>query len=235
MSSNETSNGTSAPGKQSLIDAALRLTSTSRSISSVGLRELAREAGLNPNTFYRHFRDVDDLGLTIIRQIAAQLRQPLCALRREAAERAELSPSTGAKLFGIDLQRGRLVCHETVELFFDFVEQNPEAFMVGVRELHGPSPVLRVALAELMHDFAEDMAEDIIAYKLLPDMLTRAQVLEISSLISRNLFQAALDYIGFPERRQAVRAMAEEQIVMLFTGASVLQSMGQLQLADLSK
>ena len=40
-----------APGKRLLMDAALRLTSTSRSLSSLGLRELAREAGLNPNTF----------------------------------------------------------------------------------------------------------------------------------------------------------------------------------------
>jgi len=48
-----------APGKRLLMEAALRLTSTSRSLSSLGLRELAREAGLNPNTFYRHFRDVD--------------------------------------------------------------------------------------------------------------------------------------------------------------------------------
>jgi AcrR family transcriptional regulator len=221
---------TTAPGKQLLIEAALRLISSSRSLSSIGLRELAREAGLNPNTFYRHFRDVDDLGLTIIRQIATQLRRPLCELRREAAQRAELNPSTGAVLFGIDIQRGRRVCHETVKLFFDFVEKNPEAFMVGVRELHGPSPVLRVALAELMDDFAVDMARDIIAYKLLPDMLEERVVLQISNLVSRLLFQLSLDYICSPQSRDHVRTMAEEQVVMLFTGASVLQSMGQLQL-----
>ena len=56
---------TEAPGKRQLMAAALRLSSTSRSLSNLGLRELAREAGLNPNTFYRHFRDVDDLGMEI--------------------------------------------------------------------------------------------------------------------------------------------------------------------------
>ena len=139
--------GSEAPGKRLLMDAALRLTSTSRSLSSLGLRELAREAGLNPNTFYRHFRDVDDLGLTVIGEITRLLRQPLRDLRREAAQRAVRDDGpTVPKLLGIDLGRGRRVCHETVQLFFDFVAEHPEAFIIGVRELHGASPVLREAL-----------------------------------------------------------------------------------------
>ena len=220
-----------APGKRLLMEAALRLTSTSRSLSSLGLRELAREAGLNPNTFYRHFRDVDDLGLTVIGEITRLLRQPLRDLRREAAQRAvndegPLLP----KLLGIDLGRGRRVCHETVQLFFDFVAEHPEAFIIGVRELHGASPVLREALRQVMDDFADDMAEDIIEFKLLPDIVSAAAVHQVSGLISRSLFEQSLDYIGQPQRREAICALAEEQIVMLFTGASVLQGMGQLRL-----
>jgi hypothetical protein len=49
-------------------------------------------------------------------------------------------------------------------------------------------------------------------------------------LISRNLFQLSLLYIGQPERREAICALAEEQIVMPFVGASVLQRPGQLRL-----
>jgi AcrR family transcriptional regulator len=223
--------GVEAPGKRLLLDAALRLTSTSRSLSSLGLRELAREAGLNPNTFYRHFKDVDDLGLAVIREISTQLRQPLRDLRREAALRAvQASRDDRPKLLGIDLGRGRRVCHETVQLFFDFVGANAEAFILGVRELHGASPVLRAALGEVMDAFGADMAEDIVEFKLLPGIVEPAVVLQVSNLISRNLFQLSLDYIGQPERQAALRALAEEQIVMLFTGASVLQSLGQLKL-----
>ncbi|CAM3121239.1 TetR family transcriptional regulator [Ectopseudomonas mendocina] len=223
--------GSEAPGKRLLMDAALRLTSTSRSLSSLGLRELAREAGLNPNTFYRHFRDVDDLGLTVIGEITRLLRQPLRDLRREAAQRAVRDDGpTVPKLLGIDLGRGRRVCHETVQLFFDFVAEHPEAFIIGVRELHGASPVLREALRQVMDDFAEDMAEDIIEFKLLPGIVSAAAVHQVSGIISRSLFEQSLDYIGQPQRRDAIRALAEEQIVMLFTGASVLRSMGQLRL-----
>lgn len=223
--------GSEAPGKRLLMDAALRLTSTSRSLSSLGLRELAREAGLNPNTFYRHFRDVDDLGLTVIGEITRLLHQPLRDLRREAAQRAVRDDGpTVPKLLGIDLGRGRRVCHETVQLFFDFVAEHPEAFIIGVRELHGASPVLREALRQVMDDFAEDMAEDIIEFKLLPGIVSAAAVRQVSGIISRSLFEQSLDYIGQPQRRDAIRALAEEQIVMLFTGASVLRSMGQLRL-----
>jgi AcrR family transcriptional regulator len=224
---------TDAPGKRQLMAAALRLSSSSRSLCSIGLRELAREAGLNPNTFYRHFRDVDDLGMTLIEDIATQLRQPLRDLRREAAARAvRVGTEDVPLLFGIDMQRGRRVTHETVQLFFDFVDQHPTVFLIGVRELHGSSPLLRQALVKVMGEFAEDMALDILEFKLLPSNLEDAQVRQISQLVSHGLFGQVLDYLAQPERQAGIRALAEEQIILLFTGAAVLQSLGQLQLAE---
>lgn len=215
-----------APGKRLLIDAALRLASSRRSLSSLGLRELAREAGLNPNTFYRHFSDVDDLGLAIIRDIATQLRQPLRDLRREAAARVPPRATAAAAPFGIDFERGRRVCAETVGLFFDFVAGHPEAFIIGVRELHGPSPVLREALGRVMDDFGADMADDIVAFHLLP-AVPETEVRQLSWLISRQLFQLSLDYLALPpERRDQVCALAERQILLLFSGAAVVQALG---------
>jgi AcrR family transcriptional regulator len=217
-----------AAGKRALIDAALRLAASRRSLSSLGLRELAREAGLNPNTFYRHFGDVDDLGLAIIRDIATQLRQPLRELRRAAAERAQPGEGAASVPFGLDLERGQRVTRETVRLFFDFVEGNPQAFIIGVRELHGPSPVLREALARVMDEFGEDMAEDIRQFHLLPD-IDENELNQLSRLISRQLFQQSLDYLERPqEQRGEVCALAERQILLLFTGVAVLQTFGML-------
>lgn len=217
-----------AAGKRALIDAALRLAASRRSLSSLGLRELAREAGLNPNTFYRHFGNVDDLGLAIIRDIATQLRQPLRDLRREAAERALPGQGAASVPFGLDLERGQRVTRETVRLFFDFVEGNPQAFIIGVRELHGPSPVLRAALARVMDEFGEDMAEDIRQFHLLPDV-DEGELNQLSRLISRQLFQQSLDYLERPaQQREEVCALAERQILLLFTGVAVLQTFGML-------
>jgi len=218
-----------AQGKRLLMDAALRLTAQTRSLSSLGLRELAREAGLNPNTFYRHFKDVDDLGLCIIRELAAQLRQPLRDLRREAAQRAAEASLTTALALGIDLARGRRVVGETVQLFFAFVGAHPQAFILGMRELHGASPVLRAALRQVMADFASDMAEDIGELQLLPS-LDLESARQVSTLISRQLFQQSLDYIEQPAQRPAICAQAEAQVLMMFAGATLLQSLGALNL-----
>lgn len=75
-----------AGGKRKLIDAALRLAAARRSFAGLGLRELAREAGLNPNTFYRHFRDMEDLALTAVAEVGNELRPMLRAVRWAVAQ-----------------------------------------------------------------------------------------------------------------------------------------------------
>ena len=71
-------------GKLKLIQAALRLITQSRSLTSLGLRELAREAGLNPNTFYRHFKNLDEFGLQVLGYIAEDMKAGVRELRRMA-------------------------------------------------------------------------------------------------------------------------------------------------------
>jgi len=210
-----------AQGKRLLLDAALRLMARTHSLSSLGLRELAREAGLNPNTFYRHFGSIEELGLLLINQIGLQLRMPLRELRREAAQRT-LQQERSEQLLGADLSRGRLVCRETVQLFFDFVARNPDSFIVGMRELHGASPVLRQALRDLLADFAQDMAEDIADFRLVPGV-DDATLLRMASAITRHLFVLAQEYLERPERQEAVRGEAEELIITLLAGAMVLR------------
>ncbi|WP_375739672.1 hypothetical protein [Pseudomonas boanensis] len=51
-------------------------------------------------------------------------------------------------------------------------------------------------------------------------------MLRVASQVSRNLFQMSLDYLVEPCRREAIRTEAEEQVLFLFTGASVLQALG---------
>lgn len=47
--------------RRSLVEAAFSQLSAERSFASLSLREVAREAGIAPTSFYRHFRDVDEL------------------------------------------------------------------------------------------------------------------------------------------------------------------------------
>src|SRR5262245_45607855 len=105
-------------GKRRLIEAGLRLAARGRALSSLGLRELAREASLNPNTFYRHFDDMEQLGVAAIEQVTSKLRLGLQQVRRGALTHA-------------DATRG------SAQYFLEFVRRNPQAFLVGVREIHG--------------------------------------------------------------------------------------------------
>ena len=219
-----------ANGKRLLMEAALKLTAKTRSLNALGLRELAREAGLNPNTFYRHFANIDELGLAIVEEMSHQIRQPLRDLRRQAAE--SVMPSDQAHISweenpALNLQKATLVNQTTVRLFFDFVEQNPNAFIIGVRELHGASPALRKALRKVMADFAEDMGEDIRQLNLLP-MLDDETLQEVATAVSREMFQLSMDYIEQPEQRDKILQQAETLVTTLFTGAAVLKGHGGL-------
>ena len=219
-------NKVSAKGKRLLIEAALKLTATTRSLSALSLREVAREAGLNPNTFYRHFNNFDDLGLAIIREMPQELRQPLRDLRREAAD----SVSKGTAVSWqenpkLNLLRSMEVTRVTVKLFFDYVEDHPNAFILGVRELHGASPVMRNALRSMMNDFAQDIAEDIQILNLLPEV-NQATLLDIAEVIGREMFLLSMDYIEQPEQRSQICEKAQRLITSLTVGHAVLNGYG---------
>lgn len=214
-----------APGKRALMDAAVRLAANSRCITSLGLRELAREAGLNPNTFYRHFRTMEDLGLQLLREGDARLRGPLRALRATAAQQSMADCAIDP--VQEESQRGRRVSQQTVKLYFDYVLEHRDTVVIAIRELHGPSELLRAELRKQMDSFADDMAEDIQALGLAPASICPARIQQISTLLSRNLFYLALDYIAEPERREAILDLAHEQISMLFAGAYLLDDIAR--------
>ncbi|HAG93084.1 MAG: TetR family transcriptional regulator [Pseudomonadales bacterium] len=217
-----------AQGKRLLMEAALKLNASTRSLNALSLRELAREAGLNPNTFYRHFKDFDELGMAIIEEMTKQIRQPLRDLRRRAAE--SVAPA-GTQLESwednprLNLAKATQVNQATVKLFFDYVAANPNAFILGIRELHGASPVLRKALRQVMEDFAQDMADDIEELRLMP-ALERSHLYDISETISREMFQLSMDYIEQPERREQICLKAEKMITALIMGSAVLHGHG---------
>src|SRR5688500_14594257 len=53
--------------RAALLRAALKLLSRS-SFDSISLREVTREAGISPTAFYRHFDDMEELGLVLVEQ-----------------------------------------------------------------------------------------------------------------------------------------------------------------------
>lgn len=71
--------------RRALVDAAFNQLTADKSFSNLSLREVAREAGIAPTSFYRHFKDMDELGLAMVDESGLILRQ----LMRQARKRLE--------------------------------------------------------------------------------------------------------------------------------------------------
>ncbi|PPE72505.1 TetR family transcriptional regulator [Solimonas fluminis] len=219
-----------ASGRQRLMEAALQLAATTRSLASLGLREVARQAGLNPNTFYRHFADFDELGLAVIDQLSGQLREGLRERRRRPAE-AGLKlddPADPVEAW----RKAQDVVRESVALVLDFVTEHRTAYVVGIREMHGSSPVLRKALRQVLDDIGQDMTEDVLGALQLP-LLQREDVAEISQLVIRQMTFFSLDYLEHPEQREQIRRQAERFVLLLFWGAIAAKAPQELAASGL--
>jgi len=123
-----------------IIDAAFRLLSQERSYSNLSLREVAREAGIAPNSFYRHFEDMDELGLTLVDEGGVALRQ----LMRKARQRIRVQGS---------------VITTSVETFMEFINNSPHVFYLLLRERSGTSLAFRKAVSRELQYFIVELAD----------------------------------------------------------------------------
>ncbi|GHF00058.1 HTH-type transcriptional repressor FabR [Thalassotalea profundi] len=126
--------------RRQLIDAALGQLSSERSFSSLSLREVAKEAGLAPTSFYRHFTDMDELGLTLVDEAGLTLRQ----LMRQARQRIE---------------KGGSVIRISVVTFMEFIENNGNIFRLLLRERSGTSAAFRAAVNREISYFTLELCD----------------------------------------------------------------------------
>lgn len=220
-------------GKKLLIRAALKLALQTRSISALGVREIGRKAGLNPNTFYRHFSTLDDLGIAIIQDISAELRPKMHEIRTEAVK-AVLANADYAQHYDdpeqLAITQLKLISRYKVDAFFDYVADNPEVFVIGISELHGASPVLRQALENILCEFSKDLSDDFKSLDLMPKVDDET-INHTSRLIINTLFFLSADFIEYPAERDIIRQRARLSIVSLGIGAVALGGIDQSSLA----
>jgi AcrR family transcriptional regulator len=126
--------------RRQLIEAALGQLSSERSFSSLSLREVAKEAGLAPTSFYRHFTDMDELGLTLVDEAGLTLRQ----LMRQARQRIE---------------KGGSVIQISVQTFMEFIESNGNIFRLLLRERSGTSAAFRAAVNREIRYFTLELCD----------------------------------------------------------------------------
>ena len=85
--------------KEELFHATLNLIGPQKSIASLSLREIAREAGIAPNSFYRHFKDIDELTIALIERAGMVLRQIIRQARLQASPKTQSIVRSSVEVF----------------------------------------------------------------------------------------------------------------------------------------
>ncbi len=189
--------------RQNLIDSAMVIvTEDTGGLAGMSLREVTRRAGVSPTAFYRHFTDMEELGLALLDEVGVVLRGMLRAVCKQAATKDMISNSVRVLVeYGMG-QRG--------------------ALLVLTRERAGGSLRMRSAIRSQMSHFATELASDLRLMNLFPQM-TQADLQRLAGIIISLAVSATPDILDLPEDNQAavdefVKDL-EKQVLIVLLGA----------------
>lgn len=183
--------------RRSIIEAAFSLLDEQRSLSSISLREVARAAGIAPTSFYRHFKDIDELGLTLVDEAGLALRQ----LMRQARVR---------------IASGGGVINTSVDTFMEFITANNNVFRLLLREHTGTSMAFRAAVLREIKHFNVELTDYTISTTGLPYNIANLQAEAMVKLV----FSAGAEALdASDEQRANVAQRVKLQLRFVVNGA----------------
>jgi TetR/AcrR family transcriptional regulator, fatty acid biosynthesis regulator len=200
-------------GRTRLIEAALNLSYQRRSFSSLGIREIAREAQLSAPAFYRHFEDLADLGTAVILEVEKAVLDAFTEVRISTAKEADLD-----------------IRPMLVKRFFDWAADNPKPVVVGASEAFGPLERMRDGLKKTIRAISEDICRDQRIAALLPG-LPEEEMIEVLEVLAQNVLFMAVEYVEQPDKRAAIYDKALRIVSVIFAGAHATHAMN----AELAK
>lgn len=189
--------------RRALMDSALAQLSVDRGFGSLSLREVAREAGIAPTSFYRHFADLDELGLVLVDEGGVALRQ----LMRQARKR---------------IARDGSAISTSVETFMEYLGNNANLFRLMLRERTGGSKPFRTAIKAEIDHFVTELADDLrrLADEQHKPLSEARLVAEAMVTLVFNQGADALD--GTPREREELKAKLKTELRMILIGSQRL-------------
>jgi AcrR family transcriptional regulator len=192
--------------RQALLRAALRLLARN-SFDSISLREVTREAGITPTAFYRHFDDMEELGLVLVEDSFGSLRGML----REA--RADPAMAVDAIRRSVHTVANHVQSHEAHMRFI-------------ARERHGGVRRIRRAIDRELELFANELAVDLAAFPIVQGWDTEDRRL-VADLIVEVMVAAAADLVDTDGAEHPARMkQAERQLRLITLGTLAWRSKG---------
>jgi len=193
--------------RQALLDATLKLIAQ-RSLASISLREVAREAGIVPTAFYRHFESIDTLGVELVDESMRPLRQMIRDTRRSSAGKGDIISAT-------------------VEILARQVRDNPAQFRFLSRERYGGVHAVRRAIATELRLFTSELTIDLArmtaGLEWTSDDLEMTADLMVSAMLAAVMELLEVDK-RHAEDEQVILDRAERQLRLIALGMSVWRS-----------
>jgi AcrR family transcriptional regulator len=189
--------------RQALLAAARELIENGRGFGSISLREVAKAAGIVPTGFYRHFADMDQLGLALVSEVGQAFRETIRRVRQNEFELGGLTEAS-------------------VRIFLEGVSANRAQFLFLAREQYGGSRPVRQALATLREGISSDLAADMA---LMPrwQHLDATALAVLADLVVKSVFATLPELIDPPEqplpRHLMPQAKITQQLRFIFVGA----------------
>jgi AcrR family transcriptional regulator len=191
--------------RRAILDAALDLCEE-QPLAALSLRQVAKQVGVVPTAFYRHFDSIEALGLALVEESVDSLRAVLRDVRRGAPDYADI----------ID---------DSVTVLVQHVRARHGHFSFLARERFAGPPAVREEIARSVDVFERELAVD-LAHLPGTDTWSDADLRVISNLIV-NAMVATIERLvahpGAADERRIVDT-ARTQLRMLVIGARNWQS-----------
>src|ERR1700712_1070585 len=199
--------------RHALLDAARGLMESGRGFGSLSLREVAKTAGIVPTGFYRHFDDMDHLGLALVSEVGQTFRETIRLVRHNE-----------------NINSG--IIDASVRIFLDVVAANRSQFLFLAREQYGGSVKVRHALGALREAIIADLATDLASMSKFQHLNTD-DLSVMADLVVKSVFAMLPELIDPPPPALAApltpRAKITQQLRFIFIGAKRWQGLGSTE------
>lgn len=191
--------------QEELFQATLNLIGPEKSISSLSLREIAREAGIAPNSFYRHFKDIDELAIALINRAGGVLRHIIREARLQANQKQG-------------------VIRTSVEIFLQQLDTDEGNLSLLLREGYTGSASYKQAVEQQLTDFQQELRDDLIRLgRLSRDRIHYPDI--VAKAITQLVFNMGAKVIDLSiAERQIIAEETMLMIRMIILGAKQVES-----------
>ncbi|MFZ5724668.1 MAG: HTH-type transcriptional repressor FabR [Pseudomonadota bacterium] len=182
--------------RRRLVDAALAMVGRGETLDALSLREVARQAGIAPTSFYSHFADTPALGVALIDEACLMLRQLMRQGRREMIA-----------------EDNNFAIRQSVLRFLGYMDQNAGLLRLIVRERTGGNEEFRRTIQRELRFIVDELADDIerVVGEQQRVPVDARLVAEMAMLVLMDFGAAAL------EMSRTDREIAAERVVRKLT------------------